>query len=138
MSEFSVKFRSTLVNMKAAESLWNVFLEGQALPAEKRYWLSLSIHELAINAIVHGNREDNAKWVTIEMEGHGGMLEVRITDEGGQERIPEILDPTREENLLKNHGRGLYIVKNNVDEMDMKLVPQRGLQAVVRMRLTAA
>ncbi len=138
MSEFSVRFRSTIANVKAAESLWNAFLEGQALPAEKRYWLSLSIHELAINAIVHGNREDERKWVLIEMEGRGGMLEVRITDEGGQERVPEILDPTREENILKNHGRGLYIVKNNVDEMDLKLVPQKGLQAVVRMKLNAA
>jgi serine/threonine-protein kinase RsbW len=138
MTEFSVRFRSALANIKAAESLWNVYLEGQALPAEKRYWLSLSIHELAINAIVHGNREDERKWVSIEMEGRQGILEVRITDEGGQERIPPIVDPTREENLLKNHGRGLYIVKNNVDELDLKLVPSRGLQAIVRMKLNAA
>jgi anti-sigma regulatory factor (Ser/Thr protein kinase) len=138
MTEFSVRFRSTLAHVKAAESLWNVFLEAQALPAEKRYWLSLSIHELAINAIVHGNREDERKWVSIEMEGRDGMLEVRITDEGCQERLPEIVDPTREENLLKNHGRGLYIVQNNVDELDLRLVPRQGLQAVVRMKLNAA
>ena len=138
MIEFSVRFRSSLGNVKAAESLWNVFLEGQELPPEKRYWLSLSIHELAINAIVHGNREDTGKWVTVEVERGEGILEVRVTDQGRQERLPEILDPTLDENLLKNHGRGLFIVRHNVDEMDLKLIPREGLQAVVRMKLHAA
>jgi serine/threonine-protein kinase RsbW len=138
MIEFSVRFRSSIGNVKAAESLWNVYLEGQELPQEKRYWLSLSIHELAINAIVHGNREDAEKWVTVEVERGEGVLEVRVTDQGRQDRVPEVLDPTRDENLMKNHGRGLFIVQRNVDEMDLKLIPREGLQAVVRMKLHAA
>jgi len=133
MIEFSVRFRSSLGNVKAAESLWNSCLEGQPLTPEKRYWLSLSIHELAVNAIVHGNHEDAAKWVTVEIERKGSLLEVRVADQGEQERAPEILDPTSDGNLLKDHGRGLYIVRHNVDHMDFRLSPRVGLEAVVSM-----
>jgi len=133
MIEFSVRFHSSLGNVKAAESLWNACLEGQPLTPEKRYWLSLSIHELAVNAIVHGNHEDKSKWVTVEIERKGSLLEVRVADQGEQERAPEILDPTLDGNLFKDHGRGLYIVQHNVDHMDFRLSPRVGLEAVVAM-----
>jgi|GEM_PF-3216057 anti-sigma regulatory factor (Ser/Thr protein kinase) len=134
MSEFCLRFRSSLGCLKAAEKLCSAYIEQQALAPEKRYWLILSIHELAINAVCHGNHEDEGRWVTVEMDRRRGMLEARITDEGRQTEIPHPADPTEDGNLFKNSGRGLFIVRHNVDALEFNLTPT-GLQTVVRIAL---
>jgi len=135
MSELSLRFRSSLTCLKAAEKLWTAFVEGQALAPEKRYWFILSVHELAVNAVRHGNREDEARWVTMEIDHTDGMLEALITDEGRQSEVPCPADPTRNGNLFKNSGRGLFIVRHNVDALEFNLTPT-GLQAIIRIRLS--
>ena len=135
MSEFSLRFRSSLACLKAAEKLWTSFVEGQTLAPEKRYWFILSVHELAVNAVRHGNHEDEGRWVTIEMDRHDGMLEARISDEGHQSEVPRPADPTADGNLFKNSGRGLYIVRHNVDALEFNLTPL-GLQSVIRIKLS--
>ena len=135
MSEFSLRFRSSLSCLKAAEKLWTAFVEGQTLAPEKRYWFILSVHELAVNAVRHGNHEDEGRWVDIEMDRRDGMLEARISDEGRQTEVPRPADPTEEVNLFKNSGRGLFIVRHNVDALEFNLTP-RGLQSVIRIKLS--
>lgn len=135
MSEFSLRFRSSLACLKAAEKLWTAFVEGQTLPPERRYWFILSIHELAVNAVRHGNHEDEGRWVTIEMDRADGMLEARISDEGRQSEVPRPADPTADGNLFKNSGRGLFIVRHNVDALEFNLIPA-GLQSVIRIKLS--
>lgn len=134
MSEFSLRFRSSLSCLKAAEKLWTAFVEGQTLAPEKRYWFILSVHELAVNAVRHGNHEDEGRWVDIEMDRHDGMLEARISDEGRQTEVPRPADPTVDVNLFKNSGRGLFIVRHNVDALEFNLA--RGLQSVIRIKLS--
>jgi len=136
MSEFSLRFRSSLSCLKAAEKLWTTFVEGQSMVPEKRYWFILSIHELAVNAVRHGNREDEGRWVTMEMDRTNGMLEARIIDEGHQAEVPSPADPTADTNLFKNSGRGLFIVRHNVDALEFTLTPT-GLQALIRIQLSS-
>jgi anti-sigma regulatory factor (Ser/Thr protein kinase) len=134
MSEFSLRFRSSLACLRAAERLWTSFVESQPLAPEKQYWFILSIHELAVNAIRHGNREDEGRWVTVEMDRRDGLLEARISDEGRQTEVPRPSDPTEDGNLFKNSGRGLFIVRHNVDALEFNLTPL-GLQSIIRIHL---
>jgi anti-sigma regulatory factor (Ser/Thr protein kinase) len=102
---------------------------------EKRYWFILSVHELTVNAVRHGNREDEGRWVTLEMDRRDGVLEARISDEGRQTAVPRPADPTEDGNLFKNSGRGLFIVRHNVDALEFTLTPT-GLQAMIRIQLS--
>lgn len=79
--------------------------------------LLLAITEALNNAIVHGNKNDITKHITLEFITSPTMIKIIITDEGEGFDIQDIPDPTLPENLLLEHGRGIYIIKHFVDEM---------------------
>lgn len=78
--------------------------------------LQIAVSEAVVNAIVHGNDEDPSKKVHVIINYTNEMVEVKVKDEGGGFDISTLPDPTREENLLKESGRGVYIIMSLVDE----------------------
>jgi serine/threonine-protein kinase RsbW len=86
------------------------------LAPEKFINLQIACSEALINAIVHGNKEDESKNVYTNIEMNEVHMCVRIKDEGSGFKVEEIPDPTSKENLLKEHGRGIFIIKSLVDE----------------------
>ena len=85
------------------------------LPKEKFINLEIACSEALINAIVHGNREDETKNVYTEIEFNETILCVRIKDEGKGFDVTSVPDPTSSENILKESGRGIFIIKSLVD-----------------------
>jgi anti-sigma regulatory factor (Ser/Thr protein kinase) len=79
--------------------------------------MKLTVTELLANAIGHGNEGDNAKKVTMGHLAKEPYVTVAIMDEGNGFNFNNIPDPTLPENLIKDRGRGLYIVGHYVDEM---------------------
>ncbi|MDP4175567.1 MAG: ATP-binding protein [Bacteroidota bacterium] len=79
--------------------------------------LLLSVNEAISNAMLHGNRSDINKKVRISVDIDEKTLSISIKDEGegfDPERIP---DPTSPENIFKDSGRGLYIMRTCIDDM---------------------
>lgn len=71
----------------------------------------LCISEAVVNSIEHGNRNDKNKEVAIFADCKSQMLYVKIKDEG-EGFDPEIIaDPTKVENIKKESGRGIHIIK---------------------------
>ncbi len=83
-----------------------------------RFYLCVS--EAVINAIVHGNHNDNSKVVTISTKIENDFARVKIRDEGRGFDIKNLLDPTCSENIRKEHGRGLFIIKTYSDELSFQ------------------
>jgi anti-sigma regulatory factor (Ser/Thr protein kinase) len=79
--------------------------------------MKITLTELLANAIGHGNREDHSKKATIGHMVNSTEAAVGIMDEGEGFDPAQVPDPTLPENLVKDHGRGLYIVNDYVDEM---------------------
>ncbi len=79
--------------------------------------MKLTITELLANAIGHGNKGDHTKKVTMGHIVKESDVTIGIMDEGEGFDINDIPDPTLPENLIKDRGRGLYIVSHYVDEM---------------------
>ncbi len=79
--------------------------------------MKLTITELVANAIGHGNKDDHSKKVTLGHFVESGVVTVAIMDEGEGFNYSNIPDPTLPKNLIKDHGRGLYIARNYVDEI---------------------
>ena len=72
----------------------------------------LCISEATTNSIVHGNKQDRSKKVELNVDCKNKLIKVRVTDEGEGFDMEEIPDPTHSDNLLKETGRGLHIIKS--------------------------
>ncbi|HTE01025.1 MAG TPA: ATP-binding protein [Mucilaginibacter sp.] len=74
------------------------------------------LNEVAINAIVHGNKLDETKKVIVNAEVDAKRVIWTITDEGPGFDYDHLPDPTAEENLENLTGRGVFIVKQLADQ----------------------
>jgi serine/threonine-protein kinase RsbW len=68
------------------------------------------------NAILHGNKLDINKSVSVEYETRGRDLFFRISDEGAGFDYENLPDPTAPENLERPNGRGVFLMRNLADE----------------------
>jgi len=83
--------------------------------------ISIAVTEAVNNAIKHGNKEDSSKSIEIVFEIETEKIKIRIKDEGEGFRLKEVEDPRKNENLLKDNGRGILIMKTLMDEV--KVMP---------------
>lgn len=95
----------------------------EAMFAEKAFEKSLimnlvtSVIEAVGNAIVHGNRSDSRKHVTIAVQMAGNTMTIEVHDEGQGFDLDAIPDPLAPENLLNLSGRGLFLIRSFMDRV---------------------
>ena len=81
--------------------------------------IAISVSELVNNAIDHGNKKNEEKRVTVTIEKNSEDVSLTVTDEGAGFNPDELDDPLAEENLLKEVGRGIFIVRSLMDKVDI-------------------
>ena len=81
--------------------------------------IAISVSELVNNAIVHGNKASPDRTVTVSISRKGDAVTISVADEGGGFNPTEIDDPLKDENLLKEVGRGIFIVESLMDKVDV-------------------
>jgi len=78
----------------------------------------ITVTEAVNNAILHGNRNDSSKKIRITCSFLTEyMISFAVEDEGAGFDFKSIKDPTAPENLLDEHGRGVYVMQNLADEI---------------------
>lgn len=82
--------------------------------------IMLTLSEAATNAIVHGNKENPNKKVTIRSTVSNGELIITVKDEGAGFDPDKIPDPLKEENLLNIGGRGVYLIEEYADNLQFE------------------
>ena len=101
------------------------------LDEDATHWVSVAVRESVINAIKHGNREDRDKHVTIEFElsprAHPAEFVVEVLDEGEGFDYEEVDDPLAPENLMKSSGRGIFFMRNFMDDVAIARRPEGGM-----------
>jgi len=85
--------------------------------------IAISVSELVNNAIAHGNSQDSSKKVIVEINRSGDNVSISVNDEGGGFNPNDLDDPLAEENLLKEVGRGIFIVKSLMDTVKIEPSP---------------
>jgi len=88
--------------------------------------LGLALREATVNAMKHGNQLDERKPVTITFDLKGGRLIVNIRDQGKGFDFDRDVDPRLPENINKTSGRGLFLIRNFVDEVRFIHTPGAG------------
>ncbi len=79
--------------------------------------ISNSVIEACTNAIEHGNKMDRTKNVRLRFRSGPEKIEIDVTDEGDGFDPGAVPDPRSPENLMRERGRGIFILKNFMDEV---------------------
>jgi len=84
----------------------------------KEFEIETALREALANAILHGCKNDSTKKVQCCVscdEEHGLLIVVRDPGTGFEPK--EVPDPLRGENVYSNHGRGIYLINQLMDEV---------------------
>jgi serine/threonine-protein kinase RsbW len=95
------------------------------------FGIDMAVREALANAVIHGNKLDETKLVEINVKSSPDSLEISVRDQGQGFDPDTISDPTKEENILKSSGRGIFFIRNFFDEVDWSISPEGG--TTVRM-----
>jgi serine/threonine-protein kinase RsbW len=78
----------------------------------------VTLTEAVNNALIHGNKLSLQKKVNISLYCDDKLLECVIEDEGEGFDLNKIPDPRSPENLLKDNGRGVFIINSLAKKVD--------------------
>ncbi|MCK5126119.1 MAG: ATP-binding protein [candidate division Zixibacteria bacterium] len=93
--------------------------------------VAISVSELVNNAIIHGNKSDMTKRVDIRFSVTDTVLKVIIIDEGEGFDADTVENPIDDDNLLKEVGRGIFIVKSFVDDVQITAGSEGGTRVEI-------
>jgi serine/threonine-protein kinase RsbW len=96
------------------------------------YRLLVSCTEAVNNAIVHGNKNNPDRRVTIRCTATEKAITIRVKDEGEGFNAENLPDPREEKNLLKESGRGVFLIRSLMDDVAFRRL-RRG--SVVEMKI---
>jgi serine/threonine-protein kinase RsbW len=88
------------------------------LSDEDIFNIDLSLQEALVNAIKHGNKLDKSLLVEVSLEISGKRLVIEVKNQGGGFDPKKIPTPTSQEGLLKTSGRGVFLIKKLMDEVE--------------------
>ncbi len=96
------------------------------------YRLLVSCTEAVNNAIIHGNKNDPERHVIMRCIATKKAITVRVIDEGRGFDAGSLPDPRDEKNLLKESGRGVFLIRSLMDSVIFRKL-KRG--SVVEMKI---
>lgn len=135
---FHLAIGSRFENIELVQLVLKDSLDQLGLDDDNRHWIDVAVREAVANAIKHGNQEDPAKQVHVDLtlEGNeGDWLVIRVQDEGRGFDPSDLEDPLAPENLLKPNGRGIFYMKSFMDDIQYGLRPGGGTVVTLRKRL---
>ena len=98
------------------------------LDDDTQHYVGVAIRECVINAIKHGNRSDSQKHVFVEFSTVDSVLTIRVRDQGEGFDPDTLADPLAPENLLKASGRGIFLIRSFMDDVEHRKVPEGGME----------
>ena len=132
--KYHLEIESDPNNLITVEEFVNYFCVEVNLPDDKLSNVLLAVTEATTNAIIHANKCDRAKTVTIDASEENSKLIIKIKDEGEGFDPGNIPDPTEPENLLKDSGRGIYLMRVYMDDLKYNRTPS-GMELVLTVNL---
>lgn len=95
---------------------------------EKFFNMLIAVTEAVNNAIVHGNQCDKNKTVFFSIKSSLKKAVITVKDQGKGFDPNAVPDPREDENLFKESGRGIFLIKELSDGYSYKITPN-GTQA---------
>ncbi|MEX0719683.1 MAG: ATP-binding protein [Balneolaceae bacterium] len=111
--------QSSYEEVEKVEGLLTAIQQELGIDNELYAKLMLAVSEAVTNSIIHGNKLDESKKVTLKafLNPQASKLVFETKDEGKGFNPEEIPDPLADENLLKTSGRGVFLMEEYADEV---------------------
>jgi serine/threonine-protein kinase RsbW len=94
-------------------------LHTRVLTKENAFAIETALREALANAVLHGCKGDATKQVHCEISwNEDGGIEILVRDPGEGFDPDSISDPLNHENLVAEHGRGIYLIRHLMDEVE--------------------
>lgn len=96
-------------------------IEGSHCIAGEELAVQLALREALNNAVVHGNGMDSHKQVQVRCRCELGKgVSLIVSDQGQGFDLNAVPDPLAVENLMADHGRGIWLMKSTMDEVSFE------------------
>ncbi len=121
-----VSLPSSIEYLPLVDTVCQAFCSWAGLSSEVSNDICMAVIEAATNAIVHGNKSIRSKKMRAVFNKRQNEIVVKVIDEGegfDPEKVPSPLD---EDNILKESGRGIYIMRQVMDEVEFESIPGKG------------
>jgi len=136
-----LEFSSAFEMLDFVQVVSDHLARGVGLDEDSLHWVSVAIRESVINAIKHGNKSDATKHVFVEFETVADAvpeLAIRVRDQGDGFDPETVANPLDPENLLKSSGRGIFLIRNFMDDVRLQRAPEGGMEIRMVKRVQPA
>jgi len=120
MDTIKIVIPSITENIRIIESFIDNAKEKFQLDDDIYGNIMIAVTESVNNAIMHGNKSDKSKNVTLSLSLNQNIINFTIMDEGNGFDFQNLPDPTSPENIDKPSGRGIFLMKHLSDEVSFK------------------
>lgn len=115
--ERKIEIFSDIKNICELEIFLNS-LKSEANISRKNFCrMFLSVNEAVVNSLKHGNHFEFSKRVLIQFIEKDDCYQFIVEDEGNGFQYNEIPNPLDKENITKESGRGIFIMRQYTDKM---------------------
>ncbi|MGB5107708.1 MAG: ATP-binding protein [Candidatus Zixiibacteriota bacterium] len=98
--------------------------------------IAICATEIANNGIIHGNKANPEKTVKLDMNFTGEEVTITITDQGQYFNPDDVENPLDEKNLLREVGRGIFIVRSLMDRLEITPAEGGGTMVTLVKKIT--
>lgn len=122
---------SSLDSVDNAEQLVLHVARKAGFQEEDLHKIGMAVRESMVNAVVHGNQYSAQKKVRVSVSKRQDRLTVTISDQGKGFDLEALPDPLSEENLLRNSGRGIFLIRAFMDELHVRRLSPAGTEVTL-------
>lgn len=120
---YTLQLASDRDNIRQVEPFLRT-IDGLAVLSEDRYHnMLVAVTEAVNNAIIHGNQCDVQKVATLIVHVASTSITFVISDQGRGFDPNAVPDPRLPENLLREGGRGVFLIRQLADDVDYTVTP---------------
>ena len=131
----SIKIPSSQEYLVDIDSFLEGILRGYGVGESAIADIAISVTEIVNNGIIHGNKADIKKVVSVSISKVDSEIEITITDQGPGFDPTTVQSPIEEKNLMREVGRGIFIVKSLMDSVVIDTKKQKGTRVVLTKRI---
>jgi serine/threonine-protein kinase RsbW len=111
---------STLDSVNKIEQIAEQYAQRAGFDEDAVSPIAMAVREAAVNAVLHGNAYDTSKHITASFETTTDSLIIRIADQGLGLNPDNSPDPLAPENILRGSGRGIFLIRAFMDEVNFR------------------
>jgi serine/threonine-protein kinase RsbW len=119
-SRVSLTLASSLDSVNKMEQTAEDYAQRAGFDEDAVPNIAMAVREAAVNAVVHGNSYHPDKHITASFETTPESMIIRIADQGPGLDPDTVPDPLAPENILRGSGRGIFLIRAFMDEVNFR------------------